>query len=226
MVPQHWRQRQRATAPISRICVSTLAWLKARGELVETDKQVDPDLEVTGLQKLMDGGCPVLFNNVKGKPNHRVLTNLFGDIKVVNAMFGWANDKERTRKLARALVEAAAAAGDCAVGSAVPGGGDRKAERRERISGADPPYRAGEGADRRLRHPLRLRRGVRRRHRRRLQPHEFPLGQCRHVPDLARLAHVAGGERGLSAQREGAADVLLRRAAGLHAARRRARSTM
>ena len=82
---------------------STLAWLKARGNLVETDKEVNPDLEVTGLQKLMDGGCPVVFNNVKGKPNHKVLTNLFGDIKVVNAMFGWADDKERTQKLARAL---------------------------------------------------------------------------------------------------------------------------
>ena len=58
---------------------STLAWLKDRGELAETDKEVDPDLEVTGLQKLMDGGCPVIFNNVKAKPTHRVLTNLFGD---------------------------------------------------------------------------------------------------------------------------------------------------
>ncbi len=82
---------------------STLAWLKARGDMIETDKEVNPDLEVTGLQKLMDGGCPVVFNNVTGKPNHQVLTNLFGDIKVVNAMFGWADDKERTQKLARAL---------------------------------------------------------------------------------------------------------------------------
>ena len=82
---------------------STLAWLRARGNLVETDKEVNPDLEITGLQKLMDGGCPVIFNNVKGKPNHQVITNLFGDIKVINAMFGWADDKERTQKLARAL---------------------------------------------------------------------------------------------------------------------------
>ncbi|TMJ84919.1 MAG: UbiD family decarboxylase, partial [Alphaproteobacteria bacterium] len=68
---------------------STLNWLRAQGDLIETDKPVDPDLEVTGLQKHMDGGCPVLFNKVKGKPNHRVLTNLFGDIKVINKMFGW-----------------------------------------------------------------------------------------------------------------------------------------
>src|SRR5487761_1756144 len=82
---------------------ATLAWLAERDDLVETDKEVNPDLELTGLQKLMDGGCPVLFNNVKGKPNHKVLTNLFGDITVVNAMFGWASDKERTHTLARAL---------------------------------------------------------------------------------------------------------------------------
>ena len=48
---------------------STLEWLRSQGDLVETDKEVDPDLEVTGLQKHMDGGCPVLFNNVKGKPS-------------------------------------------------------------------------------------------------------------------------------------------------------------
>ena len=110
---------------------STLAWLKARGDLIETDKEVNPDLEVTGLQKLMDGGCPVLFNNVKGKPNHKVLTNLFGDMKVVNAMFGWADDKERTKKLARALSKPAAAAGDFAIRGAMPAGRDREAERRQ-----------------------------------------------------------------------------------------------
>src|SRR5690242_15840487 len=82
---------------------STLEWLKREGDLIETDKPVDPDLEVTGLQKHLDGGCPVLFHNVKGKPNHRVLTNLFGDINVINKMFGWKDDVDRTRKLAYAL---------------------------------------------------------------------------------------------------------------------------
>src|SRR5215813_4913646 len=76
----------------------TLEWLKAQGDLIETDKAVDPDIEVTGLQKHLDGGCPVLFNNVKGKPNHRVVTNLFGDMNVINKMFGWKDDIERTRK--------------------------------------------------------------------------------------------------------------------------------
>src|SRR5262252_3782077 len=82
---------------------STLEWLRASGELIETDKEVDPDLQVTGLQKHMDGGCPVLFNTVKGKPNHRVITNLFGDMAIINRMFGWKDDAERVRKLAYAL---------------------------------------------------------------------------------------------------------------------------
>ena len=82
---------------------STLAWLKSQGDLIETDKEVNPDLELTGLQKLMDGGTPAIFNKVKGKPNHRLLTNLFGSIEVMNKMFAWADDKDRTHKLARAL---------------------------------------------------------------------------------------------------------------------------
>jgi gallate decarboxylase subunit C len=84
---------------------STLAFLEAQGDLIVTDKEVNPDLEITGLQKAMDGGCPVLFNNVKGKPNHKILTNLFGEIKTMNKMFGWTSDKDRTVKLARALAK-------------------------------------------------------------------------------------------------------------------------
>src|SRR3974390_297859 len=82
---------------------SVLDWLRAQGDLIETEKAVDPDLEVTGLQKHLDGGCPILFNNVKGKPHHRVLTNLFGDIKVINKMFGWKSDAERVKRLAYAV---------------------------------------------------------------------------------------------------------------------------
>jgi 4-hydroxy-3-polyprenylbenzoate decarboxylase len=43
---------------------STLDWLRTQGDLIETDKEVDPDLQLTGLQKHMDGGCPILFINV------------------------------------------------------------------------------------------------------------------------------------------------------------------
>ena len=103
---QPLRKEQQQTPPTPNQAFdlrSTLEWLRAAGELIETDKEVDPDLQVTGLQKHMDGGCPILFNNVKGKPNHRVITNLFGDISIINRMFGWKDDAERVRKLAHAL---------------------------------------------------------------------------------------------------------------------------
>ena len=58
---------------------STLAWLSDHGDLIESQREINPDLELTGLQKLMDGGCPALFSKVKGKPDHRLLTNLFGN---------------------------------------------------------------------------------------------------------------------------------------------------
>ncbi|HEX5279547.1 MAG TPA: UbiD family decarboxylase [Micropepsaceae bacterium] len=95
----------RASAPESHLSDlrSTLAWLNSRGDLIESEREINPDLELTGLQKLMDGGCPAVFANVKGKPNHRLLTNLFGNIEVMNRMFGWESDRDRTVRLAAAL---------------------------------------------------------------------------------------------------------------------------
>src|SRR5215468_10396442 len=67
---------------------STLEWLRLEGDLIETEKPVDPDLEVTGLQKHMDGGCHVMFHTVKGNRGNPVTTTLFGAIKFTNRMFG------------------------------------------------------------------------------------------------------------------------------------------
>jgi UbiD family decarboxylase len=44
-----------------------IEWLRKEGDLIITDKEVNPDLEITGIQKQLDGGCPILFNNIKGK---------------------------------------------------------------------------------------------------------------------------------------------------------------
>src|SRR5512135_3337640 len=76
---------------------------RARGELVETDVEVSPDVEITGIQKCLDGGLPILFNNVKGYPHLRAVTNLFSNIDLVNRMFGWKDNQSRTRELAYAL---------------------------------------------------------------------------------------------------------------------------
>jgi 4-hydroxy-3-polyprenylbenzoate decarboxylase len=82
---------------------STIEWLRSEGLLLETEAEVDPDLEITAIQKSLDGSLPLLFNHVKGYPHLRVITNLFANYDVLDKMFGWANPTDRTRKLAYAI---------------------------------------------------------------------------------------------------------------------------
>src|SRR5262245_50672217 len=82
---------------------SALEWLDAQGDLLKTDVEVDPDLEITGVQKHLDGGPVVLFNKVKGKPHVRAITNLLADINVVDKIFGYKDATERTKRLAHAM---------------------------------------------------------------------------------------------------------------------------
>ncbi len=82
---------------------ATIDWLRSNGDLMETKKEVNPDLELTGLQKIFDGAQPMLFENVKGMPHARAITNLFSDIEVVDRMFGFQGPQDRTRQIARAL---------------------------------------------------------------------------------------------------------------------------
>jgi len=82
---------------------ATIAWLRREGLLLETDVEVSGDLQLTGIQKHFDGSYPILFNNVKGYPHARAITNFFANMDVVDRMFGWENARDRTRKLAHAL---------------------------------------------------------------------------------------------------------------------------
>ncbi len=82
---------------------SALEWLDSQGDVMTTDIEVDPDLEITGVQKHLDGGPVVLFNKVKGKPHARAITNLLADMNVVDKLFGYENPQERTRKIADAM---------------------------------------------------------------------------------------------------------------------------
>jgi 4-hydroxy-3-polyprenylbenzoate decarboxylase len=82
---------------------STIAFLHKEGDIIESDAPVNPDLEITGIQKHLDGSCPLLFNNVVGKPNHRVITNLFGDYGIMHKLYGWKDGAERTAAIARAF---------------------------------------------------------------------------------------------------------------------------
>ena len=82
---------------------ASLAWLRQEGLMLETDVEIDPDLELTGVQKHLDGTIPILFHFVKDHPGAEVVTNLFANIEVLDRMFGWETPQQRTVKLAHAL---------------------------------------------------------------------------------------------------------------------------
>ena len=82
---------------------ATIDWLRREGLLMETDVEVDGDLQLTGIQKHFDGSYPILFNNVKKYPGLRAVTNLFANMDIVDRMFGWEDRTERTRKLSHSL---------------------------------------------------------------------------------------------------------------------------
>ena len=82
---------------------ATIEWLRREGLLMETDVEVDGDLQLTGIQKHFDGSYPILFNNVKGYPHARAITNLFANMDIVDRMFGYENATDRTRKLSYSL---------------------------------------------------------------------------------------------------------------------------
>src|SRR5213594_4747392 len=92
-----------ATVEDIRSLPATVEWLRREGLLMETDVEVSGDLELTGVQKHFDGSYPILFNNVKGYPHARAITNLFANMDIVDRFFGWKDGKDRTRKLAHAL---------------------------------------------------------------------------------------------------------------------------
>src|SRR6266511_2960711 len=81
---------------------STLEYLEAAGELVGTDVEVDPHLEVAAIQKRFDGGAALLFNKVKGYPNARVCNNIFASAERIARLL----DVDDPRKLKHKVVEA------------------------------------------------------------------------------------------------------------------------
>jgi len=81
---------------------STLEYLDATGELVATDVEVDPHLEVAAIQKHFDGGAALVFNKVKGYPNARICNNIFASAERIARLF----DVDDARKLKHKVGEA------------------------------------------------------------------------------------------------------------------------
>lgn len=84
---------------------NTIKWMLSEGDVVETSKVVNPDLEITALQKKLDGGLGLLFRNVKGYDHIQAITNMYANRNVINKMFGWKDETDRTIQLAKALTK-------------------------------------------------------------------------------------------------------------------------
>jgi len=56
---------------------AALEYLEDRGEVTHVKQEVDPIYEIAGIQKALEGGPVLLFENIKGYPNFRNIGNLF-----------------------------------------------------------------------------------------------------------------------------------------------------
>lgn len=82
---------------------STLEFLKEEGEILVTDIEIDPHLEMAGIQKKLDNGPALLFNNVKGYPENRLFTNLMAQESRIAKIFGVDEPKNFKHKVRDAL---------------------------------------------------------------------------------------------------------------------------
>ncbi|MQA04983.1 MAG: UbiD family decarboxylase [Streptosporangiales bacterium] len=82
---------------------STIEGLAAAGRLVRTDVPVDPDVQFAAVQKRMDGGPPVLFEQVKGYDHARFVMNLFAQQETIDLLFGFDGATVRTSRIAEAI---------------------------------------------------------------------------------------------------------------------------
>lgn len=82
---------------------TTLRDLYERDELIVTDVPVDPNLEIAGIQKKIDGGPTMLFENVKGYDHARFAVNLLARRSRIDDLFGFSDPQDRTQRIANAI---------------------------------------------------------------------------------------------------------------------------
>jgi 4-hydroxy-3-polyprenylbenzoate decarboxylase len=81
----------------------TIEFLKEQGELLVIDKEVDPILEISGIQKALEGGLPILFENIKGYPGIRDIGNLIAREETAARIFDVADHRKLKFKCHEAL---------------------------------------------------------------------------------------------------------------------------
>ena len=82
---------------------STLDWLEEEGELLTVEREVDPIYEIAGIQKVLEGGPALLFENIKGYPNVRNESNAFATESRVAKMFDVSDPKKLKFKCLEAM---------------------------------------------------------------------------------------------------------------------------
>ncbi len=70
-----------------------LEFCKERNELLITTNEVDPIYEIVAIQKALDGGPALLFENIKGYPNVRYVADVYSSEERIAAMLGESEHK-------------------------------------------------------------------------------------------------------------------------------------
>lgn len=73
---------------------NAIRFLKAQGEAMVVRDEVDPIYEIAGIQKTLDGGPCLLFENIKGYGGVRDVGNLFSRKSLAASLFGFDNPRE------------------------------------------------------------------------------------------------------------------------------------
>lgn len=73
---------------------STLEFLKEENEVLTVKGEVDPTYEIAGIQKALEGGPALLFENIKGYPGVRNVGNVFATTDRIAKIFGVEDPKK------------------------------------------------------------------------------------------------------------------------------------
>ena len=72
----------------------TLQLLREQNQLLTVEDEADPLLEIAGIQKTLEGGPPLLFENIKGYPGTRNVGNIFANAGTVAKILDVADLKK------------------------------------------------------------------------------------------------------------------------------------
>ena len=82
---------------------STLEYLKQKGELLTVKGEVDPIYEIAGIEKALENGPSLLFENIKGYPGVRDAGNIMSREQSVADIFGVPEYKDLKFKCVEAI---------------------------------------------------------------------------------------------------------------------------